>query len=335
MLKMTDIADMAEVSIATVGRVIHNNGYVSQENRIKIEKIIKETGFVPNRTAQGLKGNKSRLIGHLTIFNPNMLYEEIAKAVNLQAHKMGYQVITMVLEREPEEAQKQIQELIGRRVDGVIITSNPFVKKKHIELLEKAGIPVIFVEREYGHSEYDFIKVDDIEGAYRAVKQMVSAGHREIGYIGPKLKYEVEKLRFEGYQKALKECGAAINKSRIVHTDSYSTEDGKEAAGKILGQTSNVTAIFVTSDVLVCGVLQYCYEKQIRIPRNLSIIGYDNTLSSYTAPKISSMKLPLEEIAVQVIDLLTLRMKEPTRKPTQYLVRPVIVDRGSVIPIPR
>ncbi|MFV0466866.1 MAG: LacI family DNA-binding transcriptional regulator [Lachnospiraceae bacterium] len=332
MLKMNDIADLAGVSIATVGRVIHNSGYVSQENRNKIERIISEKGYIPNRTAQELKGSKSKLIGHLTIFNSNMLYEEIAKSINIQARKLGYQIITIVVEREPEEAKRQIQELISRQVDGLIITSNPFIKKEHITLLEKAQIPFVFVEREFACNKYDFIQVDDLAGSTEAVNRIISYGHKEIGFIGLTPKHEVEHLRLEGYRQAISIAGIIPDDNRIYLANEYTVEEGKQAAKHIFRADPKVTAIFATSDILVCGVLQHCYEEQIRVPQELSIIGYDNTLSAFTAPGISSMKLPLEEIAVQAMDLLMTRTKDPEREPVRYTVRPIFIDRRSIAP---
>ncbi len=333
--KMKDIAQMAGVSIATVSRVIHQNGYVSVENREKIEKILEETGFVPNRIASGLKKSKSRLIGHMTLFNQNMLYEKISEAINREASENGYHVLTMTSHRGSGEEKNQVDQLIGQQVDGVIITSNGSIDPGLVSKMTGAGIPIVMVERCLKLKGVDRILVDDRQGAYGAVKHMIDQGHRKIGFIGIQSQHEVERLRLLGYKCALEEAGVTIQDTYISYSQTYNVGQGKAGIEDIYNRCSEdglnfPTAFFATSDVLAAGILQFCYEKQLRIPEDISIIGYDDTLSLMMAPPISSMALPEEEIGVQGVRLLKRRMENKVLEVEEVVVEPYLVDRQTV-----
>lgn len=330
-IKMTDIARMAGVSLATVGRVIHQNGYVSEKNKIKIEQIIAEKGYVPNKIAQGLKSSRSNLIGHMTLFNINMLYEQIADSVNVAAHEQGYQVLTLIGHNDREEEKRQVDELIGHQVDGVIITSNPFISKESLDKFIRAHIPVVLVERTQNIPFVDCIRVDDFGGAHEAVNHMIKQGHTQIGYIGAKTWHEVETLRFEGYCSAIKEAGLMLSDEMIFFAENYIPEAGKMGAATLLEKENPPTAIFMTSDIFACGVMQYCYQKNIRIPDELSLIGYDNTLSALLSPPVTSMELPCGEIGKHALEMLEKRLKEYERKEQVIEISPVLVDRRTVL----
>lgn len=328
--KMVDIARMAGVSLATVGRVIHQNGYVAEDKRKEIERIIEETGYVPNKIAQGLKSSRSKLIGHMTLFNPNMLYEQISASINKSAYNKGYHVLTLTSHRDHDEEKQQVEELMGRQVDGVIITSNPYISESLIEKFIKARIPVVMIERVQKLPYVDCIVIDDFSGAYDAVSHIIKCGHQSIGFIGMRNWHEVEKLRYEGYRMALEDAGIKAQKSMIYFTQGYDVNEGKIAAQNLFKQKNAPTALFITSDILACGVMQYCYEKGISVPNDLSLVGYDNTLSALLAPPISSMGLPSAEIGEQALTLLGKRMADFQIPSQSVSIKPILIDRITV-----
>lgn len=328
--KMVDIARAAGVSLATVGRVLHNNGYVSEDKRREIERIIKETGYIPNKMAQGLKSSKSKIIGHLTVFNKNMLYEQISEAVNLSAGAKGYQVLTLTAHRELDQEQQQIDELIGHQVDGVIITSNSQIDVAQLEKLTQSRIPVVMIERTLDLPGVDRIIVDDYEGAYSAVRHMLDQHHTRIGYIGVEPNLLVEQKRFLGYKQALADAGIEFKVTYAQLTRFYTVEDGYRAAESLLGMGEPPTAIFMASDIYACGVSQYCYAHGLNIPEDISLVGYDNTLSTLLAPPITSVGLPCSEIGELAIDLLMKRMLDADLPSQEKEIHTLLVDRRTV-----
>ena len=327
---MSDIARAAGVSLATVGRVLHKSGYVSEESREKIECLIQELGYVPNKMAQGLKNRQSRLIGHLMVFNPNMLYAKISLAVNKLALEHGFQVLTMTAHPNLHEEEAQINEMIGHRVDGVIITSNTFIPAGLIHRLVNLKIPVVMVERTLHLPQVDCIRVDDLSGALAAVRHIIGHGHSRIGFIGMQSAHEVEHLRHQGYCNALQEAGLALNDEYIRLMPAYTVQAGYEAMASLMNLPTPPGAIFATSDLFICGALQYLYQIGKKVPADVSLVGYDDTLSTMLAPPITSVGLSLEEIGESAVKLLLERMEDFKAPAKNITIHTVLIDRQSV-----
>lgn len=329
-VKMSDIAKAAGVSLATVGRVLHKSGYVSEENREKIERLIQELGYVPNKMAQGLKNSQSRLIGHLVVFNPNMLFAKISLAVNKVALEHGFHVLTMTGHQNMDEEEAQINELIGHRVNGVIISSNVRIPQALVQKLVDLKIPVVMIERTYAMSQVDCIRVDDLNGSLEAVQHLIEHGHRRIGFIGMQLFHEVERLRYRGYGAALSKAGIEISDEYICLMPEYSVEAGYQAMEALTKLAQPPTAVFATSDLFICGVMQSLHRQGKRVPEDVSLVGYDDTLSTLLAPPITSVGLSLDDIGKHAIELLLHRMSEVQSPARIVTIKTILIDRQSV-----
>ncbi|MNC02061.1 Catabolite control protein A [compost metagenome] len=329
-IKMADVARAAGVSMATVGRVLHNNGYVSEEKRKEIERIINEMGYIPNKIAQGLKRNQSNTIGHLTLFNANMQFKEISSAINAVASNLGYQVITLACHQELEEDNRPINDLIGQRVDGVIITSNPLISQESIRLLSEHYIPVVMIERAYDMPNVDRIIVNDRTSSLDAVRYLIHKGHNRIAFIGAELEHPVERSRYQGYIDALTEAEITPQEEWIKIMPEYSVDSGRKAMGSILNAKQLPTAVFITSDIYACGVMQILYERGIRVPDDISLIGYDNTLSALLSPPLTSVGLPHMEIGEHAMHLLQRRIRDFTVPSRTVEIDPFLMVRDTV-----
>jgi DNA-binding LacI/PurR family transcriptional regulator len=332
-VKMSDIAKAAGVSHATVARVLHKNGYVSEENRQNIERLIHEMGYVPNKMAQGLKNAQSKIIGHVMLFNPNMLFAKISYAVNRAAAERGFHVLTVTSHPNLDEEEAQIDELIGRRVEGVIITSDAFISRELVQKLVGLRIPVVMIERTLDLAQVDCIRVDDWQGAYSAVSHLTGLRHRRIGLIGmrPILPiHDVEQLRYQGYADAIQAAGLPVDEALVCLMDEYSPSAGYQAAEALMRLPEPPTAVFATSDLYACGVLQYLHHCGKKVPEDLSLVGYDDTLATLLAPPISSVGLLNEKIGEQALELLTRRMADGQAPAQSIPIETVFIERGSV-----
>lgn len=327
--KMADVARLAKVSLTTVGRVLHNNGYVSAENRQRVEAAVKKLGYVPNTLAQGLKSGV-QMIGHILQFSPNMLFAQISRAVDEACTQQGYSVLSFTKYGLPGEDERIVTEFIGRRMSGVILTSIGRFDPGLVEKLERAGIPVVWIERAPEHS--DRVLLDDRAGTYSAVSTMLQAGHRKIAYIGLENGQDVETLRLEGYKKALEEKGTPLEEDLIKIVPDYHPASGCRAMQALWEQEKRPTAVFGAADTLIAGAMQYLYQAEVKIPTDVSLMGYDNTISALLSPPVDSVGIYAGEMGKKAVELLLKRRLDPEGQPETVWVGTELVDRGTVVP---
>lgn len=327
---MSDIAKAAGASVSTVGRVLHGNGYVSESARERIEKAVRELGYVPNQSARTLKSRHSGLIGSLVLQNPNGLYYRINDSILDAAEKNGFRLVTMEASSGSHTEGQLIQNFIGLGVDGLVITSNMAVPPESFKLLRRNGIPVVAVERGYPEQAVDNLVVEDFAGAYGAVRNMAAKGHKRIGLIAASPLYEVERQRFEGYRRAVGDSGAATDPELAQLVEGYSAGYGRAAAERLFALDEPPTAVFCTADTLAAGALQVLYAKRLRVPEDVSLAGYDDVLSASLSPAIDSVGLELDGIGEKVISLLMDRMEDPELPARQEPIHTRYVDRNTV-----
>ena len=327
--KMSDVARLSGVSLTTVGRVLHNNGYVSEENRKRVEEAVRRLGYIPNTAARCLKNSRSKMLGHILQFSPNMLFEQISRAVDQAATQRGYSVLSFTKYGLSGEDERIVNEFIGRRMDGVIITSIQEFDPGLIEKLERSGIPVVRMER--APAGVDRVLVDDFGGTYEAVASIARAGHRKIAFVGLEGGPEVERLRLEGYRAALGDAGLPAFPGLEHTVPSYTPACGFEAM-RALWEGPRPTAVFAAADILACGALQYLYQAGVSVPREISLMGYDNTLATLLAPPVSSVGIHAEEMGNRAVELLLRRREDPEGAREEHCVKTELVDRGTVLP---
>lgn len=327
---LMDVANAAHVSIATVSRVLHHNGYVSAEVRELVEATIAELGYIPNQSARTLRNNKSYLIGSMVVPNPNGLYFRINDSIHKAAHEKGYECLTMEVSRTRKNEAEIIDTFIGLHVDGLVITSNPGIDRASLQRLRDAGVAVVAVERGYLSEGIDTLSVEDEQGVYAAVSHMAALGHRRVALICPKPEHDVERRRYEGYLRAVREYHLETDDELIRLTDGYAAEDGQAAAKALLNLSSPPTAVFCTADTLASGVMKEAAARSLRIPRHLSIAGYDDVLARELTPAINSVALDDTDIGKNVIELIEARIAAPLRPAEERMIRTIYVARGSV-----
>ena len=329
---MSDVARAAGVSIATVGRVLHNNGYVSKEVRERIEAAIGSLGYVPNQNARTLKSSRSGIIGSLVLQSDNNLYYRINDSIISAARRHGYGSVTMEAQHGARNELQLIQSFIGMGVDGLVMISNAHITPDMFVMLRQAHIPVAAVERGYLEQGVDSLIVNDFEAVRDAAGRIASRGHRRIGLIAVEPRHDVELQRLDGYKAAMKDAGLELDDALIRLVDDYTAPNGKNAANALLGLSSPPTAIMAMADTLAAGAMQAAYERHLRIPDSLSIVGYDDVLSQSLSPAIDSVGLALDGVGDGVMELLMKRMKDPNRPAEQRLISTYYSQRGTVAP---
>ena len=305
---MADVAREAGVALTTVGRVL-NGGYVSEEKREKVNAAIRKLGYVPNKMARSLKASESKLIGVFLRFNPNQLYAHIANGLTRAIEAAGYN--SYIITSYDRRYENQIDEFISRKVDGLMIVSMADVGEKVVEKVQNAGIPVVMIERCLDMPKVDRVVINDFDGAKEAVNSLIDYGCRDIAYVGMKPNHSVEQERYDGYVKALLESGFEQKPGLVKMTESYTMEAGFEAAKQLVESGTKVDAAFCTADTLAAGFMQYLYTKNIRVPDEIRLTGYDDVIAKLLSPQISSVSLNYDLIGEKAMKLMLYRIKNP------------------------
>jgi len=334
MVTIKEIAEKAGVSTATVSRALNGKPDIALETKKKILAIVKELNYTPNNIARAFVTKKTKCIGVVVADNANPFYAEIIRGIEETTMRKGYSIILCNTSEDIKREIKAIQVLKEKRVDGMII--NPTQKKiEHLRALKEEGIPFVLLNRNIEELEVDCVKNDNIYGAYQATEHLIRLGHKRIGHITGPLYTSSVRERIIGYKKALATYGIPIDESLIANV-SLTFQGGYEGALKLLKSSDPPTAIFAYSDIMAIGVIKACKELKIKIPENLSLVGYDDIeISSFIEVPLTTVRQARYTIGTIITDLLIKRIRRPkSKKPPQCIVlKPELVIRNSTMPI--
>ena len=340
------VAQHAGVSTATVARVLKNEGYVREETRIRVEAAIKETSYRTNAFARGLRTNRSFMIANfLQATTRNPIFAEIARGVEEEAFRSGYTVILLNIEGNPERERVGVERMIERRVDAMIFTHA--MDATHLDMAMAAGIPIVQVERLLDRPTFA-ISVDNYSGCLDAIRHLTQLGHRRIGFIGgdpaiygstgPMLR-SIEQERLEGYNEGLRLAGLGsdpdlIVLARYLHpTDGSPTAYGQQGMRTLLALRERPTAVLATADLLVAGALQEVYRAGLRIPDDMSVIGYDNSIAPFLAPILTTVSQPMRAMGNAASEL-ALSAVAARGAPRTITFKAELQLRDSTAPVP-
>ena len=299
---MKDIARQTGLGLATISSYF-NGGNVREKNRIKIEAAIEELHYEVNEVARGLKTNATRTIGVVIPELNNTFCAEIITGMEDVLRSHGYATIVCDCRTDRKLEQEAVEFLIRRRVDGII--NMPVDEEgKHLRKFQKTGKPIVLIDRRIQGISCDSVLVDNRKAAEDAVQCFIKNGHRNIGIIGGPEGIFTAQERLSGYSKALKEAGIPIRGSLIFHGD-YTIQGGVRGLEKLVRSNPDMTAVFVTNYEMTMGAMIGVNELGIKIPEQLSMIGFDNLQFARACnPKLTIVSQPTDGIAREVARIM-------------------------------
>lgn len=314
---------------------------VSPETRKRILDAAQELGYTPNPVARALRRQRSNVLGfvprsdRITPYDspvPFLLTVHLAHA----CIRHGFHVVEASTESTSRHGDDDlVQFLLGRHVDGVVLDS-PDSAQEVAHLLDRR-LPVVQMIRPQHDVKTPSVMVDAVPGTTEAIEYLVEMGHRNIGFIGTSGEHPVDRLRLDAFNKVLEVHGLHRRDNWVVLVDAYSAARGFAAAETLLAADELPTALFVTGDNLAVGVLQLLYERNIRVPDQLSVISYDDIFAGHLVPPLTSVNQPLNDAADRAIALLAADIGTPPdqREPPQSVVLSThLVRRASVRRVP-
>lgn len=327
-----DIAREAGVSIATVSRVINKTKPVSAELRDRVYEVIEKNHFKPNSLAQGLITKKTNTIGIIVPDISNAVFGKLTKGINSVFAQEGYTVVLCESQGELEKELKLLGILEEKQIEGLLFAGVD-VNHTLVERMRKRNYPVVLVTQEASEDEEAVHTVihNNMEAMYDAVKFLLDNGHERIAYLGgPKNDFSSGKNRVIGYKKALEEAGIEVKDSYIAQGD-FSFEAGYQGMKKLYEENSKLpTAVVTGSDVIAVGAIQYLDNMRVKIPDDISIMGFDDSeFATYIKPELSTVRISYYDEGVKAAEMLRELMDGSTEAPMKEYVPHKIIRRST------
>ncbi|BBI36307.1 LacI family DNA-binding transcriptional regulator [Cohnella abietis] len=319
-----DVAKKSGLSVVTVSRVLNHSTSVRKKNKDKVLQAMKELDYHPNASARSLASGKTGIIGlTLTTLNDTVL-DAIVKEINDCLAEQSYFLALSVSQGDEESFNRSMFQ--EDRVDGVILLS-PINADLYVMELKKRKIPFVILDNQQRNSSVPSVIVNNYKGGYDATKHLIDLGHTEIAHIsGPEPLFSSQE-REKGYLHALEEVGL---KPFAIEQGSFDIPSGYRIAKQWIDSGRLPTAIFAADDYMALGAMDAFKNEGIRIPRDISIVGFDDQVyASEFRPALTTIRLPFEKIGKQGVDILLKMIKDPTKRNATVEFDPELIVRDS------
>ncbi len=334
-ISMKDIAKELNISITTVSFVINGKSEemgISIATTKKVNELIKKRGFNPNSAARILRTGKSRTIGLIVEDIGNYFFGNIAKIIEIEAHKNGYNVFFSSTENDNNTAKALITKMKTSSVDGLIITATQGLKEE-IEKLNKENIPFVLIDRLIPEVATNYVILDNYRGAFDLTKHLIGMGYEKIGLISIYSEMSMMIDRERGYTDALEEAGLAASKMPVLKVDFDDTEeDVIKAIKKYLAKNPELDSLFFATNYLGVLGIEAIQKTGLKVPSDIAMVSFDdNDLFRLLTPSITVAAQPIRDIATKSIELLLklIRKDQKQMKVVGEVIQPLIIVRDS------
>ena len=330
-LGIRQIAQESRVSIATVSRVLNGAPTVDPALAEQVLKAAARLGYRPNGVARSLRLRRTMTLGAVipTITNP--YFADAVRAMQDAAAALGYTLLVANSDRDPAKEDAALTTLLDRRVDGMVLVSaaSEAAPSPALRTVLDAGIPVVAMDRALPSLEIDRVVVDTRAGARTAVEHLLAAGRRRIAFVAgpPTISTAAEKL--QGYAEALDAAGITRDPSLILPGD-YTLESGEAMAERLLRLRPAADAVLVANNLMTLGVFRTLLRRDVRIPQQLAIVGYDDVAwTDVVRPALTVVSQPTYELGQESIGLLLHRLATPGGAPEVRTLPTTLLIRES------
>lgn len=341
MANIHDVAKRAGVSKSTVSLVLNNSPLVKPDTRELVEAAIEDLGYVPNSNARGLRNQKMNSLGIVILTEEEggtgydidrfagLCNYNIADGIYQGLAGSRYSVATEYISLE--KACKSLPRMVeDRRVDGVFVVGS-FFDVDLIPRIQACGIPTVAVGIGHPGEETAAVVADPAEGSYIGMKHLLEKGHRAICYLNCPRIFRSSKDRVKGAHRAFEEFSHQLEKSWILYTDRNNGLSGYETFARFWESGERPDAVFAANGPLALGAMRYMREKGIRVPEDVSILAYeDSVLCGYHAPSLSAVNIQKEKMGCRAAVRMLCLLGNTDQEPDCETLAPYIVERGSV-----
>jgi LacI family transcriptional regulator len=328
-----DVAREAGVSVGTASQALRDSPAVRDATRRQVLAVAKRLRYQPSALARGLVTRRTHTVGLLISDIANPFFIRAVRAIEDGAQENGYNVILCNTDENPEKETQYLRVLIEKRVDGIILATTagslPAVRD-----VRWRRIPLVLFDRELPRVSVDTVKVDSVRGGRLATEHLLHLGHRRIAIIhGPLVRSTgVERLR--GYLVAMQAAGIRPDPS-LIREGNFKQDSGRELTRQLLDLSPPPTALFCTNNLMTVGALQTLGERGVRIPADLSLVGYDDMeWWTLTHPPLTTVGQPVYDLGREAMRLLLAQIEGSSRRPERVILKPELLTRESCGPPP-
>jgi LacI family transcriptional regulator len=329
-LSIHEVARRARVSIATVSRTINGVPTVSPQLSRRVWKVVKQLGYYPNTQARALVSGRSRIFGLIVSEITNPFFPEIVQGFEDIAVQHNYEILTTSTVHDPERVALSVRRMIERRVEGVAIVTFG-MEEELFRDLNSRQFPLVFIDVGPPLPRISNIRIDYLHGIRQAVQHLAALQHEEIVFISGPLALKTAVARQRAFSQAMEEAGLPVE-SRHQIEGNHTMEGGIEALKRLLKLPRRPTAVLCSNDMTAIGVMRQAYEERIKVPRDLSVIGFDDIrLAQFTIPPLTTVKMSQTEIARLAFHALLSEVERKTASAghSEYVLRTSLVLRDS------
>ncbi|MFS2224512.1 HTH-type transcriptional regulator GalS [Pantoea sp. B65] len=329
MITIRDVARLAGVSVATVSRVLNNNSAVTAETRENVLQAVESLGYRPNANAQALATQISDTIGVVVMDVSDPFFGALVKAVDTVAQQMNKHVLISNSWHQEEKERHAIEVLIRQRCNALIVHAKTLSDNELAHFMDQ--IPgMVLINRIVPGYAHRCVCLDNVSGALMATRMLQQQGHTRIGYLCSCHPIEDVAQRRDGWQQALAEQGCTPPEGWIASGEP-DMQGGEQAMVELLGRNQHLTAVFAYNDSMAAGALTALKDNGIRVPQQVSIVGFDDIpMSRYTDPQLTTVRYPIVSMAKLATELALKGASGQQDHTAQHCFMPTLVRRHSV-----
>ena len=329
-MDIRDVARKAKVSTATVSRTVNQISSVDAHLAKRVWKAIEELGYYPNRQARALVSGRSRVFGLIVSEITNPFFPEIVHTFETLAVEQHYEILLTSTVHDPKRMELAVRRMIEARVDGVAILTFG-MEDELLEHLRFRNVPLVFVDVGPRSPRVSNIRVDYGEGIRQAVQHLAALRHEKIGFVTGPLDLRSAIARKSAFQASMAELGLPVRPGYVVAGD-HKLEGGKVALRELSRLKDRPTALICSNDMTAIGVMSEAFELGIRIPQDLSVIGFDDIrMAEFMIPPLTTIQMSQKELASLAFTALLKETKSnsPSQESSEYVLRTRLVLRKS------
>lgn len=326
---ITDVAKAANVSVATVSRILNNRDgkiKISEKTKQRVLTTANELGYQLNPFAASLRTNRTGVIGAIIRDISDPFLVKIAKGVHRAAQSKGIELFLANTDYQRETAHHQLHLMVNHWFDGLIILDNLSKEDPFIQMIQQRNVPFVSITGENNSALKPVVHTDDIKGVQMALDHLMALGHQRIGYIGSDLAGVKGRLNY--FQDYMHEKNLDIN-GAYIQAHASSRTDISSFIEKVIQLEQSPTALFCATDVLAIKVINIASQFGLRVPRDLSIIGFDDIdEASEYYPALTTIKQPSQQLSSQAVDLL-MDIINGQENEREVIIEPELIVRES------